>query len=75
MNESYSARKEKPGRKTEIWVNLKNNIKMASEKTRLSNTGKSILAWRRKSLEHFIGQLEDQARYKTYHIYIHIIDI
>ena len=26
MNESYSAWKEKPGRKTEIGVNLKSNI-------------------------------------------------
>ena len=28
MNESYSAWKEKRGRKTEIWVDLKNNISM-----------------------------------------------
>ena len=46
MNESYLAWKEKRGKKTEIWVNLKNDInqisshvlKMASKKARLSET-------------------------------------
>ena len=55
MNESYSAWKEKRGRKTEIWVNLKNNIsanqinshaiKMTSKKARLSETERFIELW------------------------------
>ena len=51
MNESYSAWKEKRGRRTEIWVNLKNNIpqsdviKMVSKKARLSETERFIELW------------------------------
>ena len=53
MNESYLAWKEKRGKKTEIWVNLKNNInqtsshviKMASKKARLSETERFIELW------------------------------
>ena len=55
MNESYSAWKEKRGRKTEIWVNLKNNIsinqinshviKMTSKKARLSESERFIELW------------------------------
>ena len=51
MNESYSAWKEKRGRRTEIWVNLKNNIpqsdviKMVSKKARLSETERFIEPW------------------------------
>ena len=54
INESYSAWKEKRGTKTEIWVNLKNDIynqisshviKMASKKVRLSETERFIELW------------------------------
>ena len=57
MNESYSAWKEKRGKKTEIWVNLRNNIslqisshviKMASKKARLSEAERFIEVWHEK---------------------------
>ena len=60
MNESYSAWKQKRGRKTEIWVNLKNNIsmnqirpslnviKIASKKARLSETERLIELWHKE---------------------------
>ena len=60
MNESYSTWKEKRGRKTEIWVNLKNNIsmnqirsslnviKIASKKARLSETERLIELWHKE---------------------------
>ena len=60
MNESYSAWKQKRGRKTEIWVNLKNNIsmnqirpslnaiKIASKKVRLSETERLIELWHKE---------------------------
>ena len=56
MNESYSAWKKKGGKKTEIWVNLKNNVisinqfslhfvKIASKRARLSETERFIELW------------------------------
>ena len=51
MNESYSVWKEKHGRRTEIWVNLKNDInqsdviEMVSKKARLSETERFIELW------------------------------
>ena len=56
MNESYSAWKEKRGRKTEIWVNFEKYyisinqtsshvIKMPSKKAALSETERSVELW------------------------------
>ena len=56
MIESYSAWKKKGGKKTEIWVNWKNNVisinqfsshfvKIASKKARLSETERFIKLW------------------------------
>ena len=47
MHESYSAWKEKRGKKTEIWMNQISSdvIKMASKKARLSETERFIKLW------------------------------